>query len=80
MFPCLGSCSHHHGDFSGGTNGKTNKQTKNPPANADRLRDVSSIPGSGRSPEGGHSNPRQYSCLDSILPGTEKSGRLQSMG
>ena len=25
-------------------------------------RDVSSIPGSGRLPEGGHGNPLQYSC------------------
>ena len=27
------------------------------------LRDVSLIPGSGRSPRGGHGNPLQYSCL-----------------
>ena len=33
---------------------------KNPPANAG---DVGSIPGSGRSPEGGSGNPLQYSCL-----------------
>ena len=33
---------------------------KNPPANA---RDVGSIPGSGRSPGEGNSNPLQYSCL-----------------
>ena len=33
---------------------------KNRPANAG---DVGSIPGSGRSPEGGHGNPLQYSCL-----------------
>ena len=32
---------------------------KNPPANAD----VGSIPGSGRSPGEGNSNPLQYSCL-----------------
>ena len=37
---------------------------KNPPANAGDLRDISSIPGSGRSPEGGHGNPLQYSCLE----------------
>ena len=30
---------------------------KNPPANAGDRRDVGSIPGSGRSPERGHSNP-----------------------
>ena len=36
---------------------------KNPPANAGDLRDVGSIPESGRSRGGGHSNPLQYSCL-----------------
>ena len=30
---------------------------KNPPANAGDIRDVGSIPGSGRSPGGGHSIP-----------------------
>ena len=37
---------------------------KNPPANAGDLRDAGSIPGSGRSPGGGHGNPLQYSCLE----------------
>ena len=37
---------------------------KNPPANARAVRDMGSIPGSGRSPGGGHGNPLQYSCLD----------------
>ena len=36
---------------------------KNPPANAGDARDVSWIPGSGRSPGGGNGNPLQYSCL-----------------
>ena len=36
---------------------------KNPPANAG-VRDVSSIPGSGRCPAGGHGNLLQYSCLE----------------
>ena len=35
---------------------------KNPPANAGN-KDVGSIPGSGRSPGGGHGSPLQYSCL-----------------
>ena len=35
------------------------------------------IPGLGRSPEGGHGNPLQYSCLEN--PWTEEPGRLQSM-
>ena len=38
---------------------------KNPPDNAGDIRDAGSIPGSGRSPEGGHGNPLQYSCLES---------------
>ena len=37
---------------------------KNPPANVGDLRDTGSIPGSGRSPGGGHGNPLQYSCLE----------------
>ena len=36
---------------------------KNPPPNAGNLRDAGSIPGSGRSPGGGHGNTLQYSCL-----------------
>ena len=39
---------------------------KNPPANA---RDVGSIPGSGRSPGEGNSNPLQYSCLENPMDG-----------
>ena len=33
-------------------------------ANAEDVRDVGSIPGSGRSPGEGHGNPLQYSCLE----------------
>ena len=40
--------------------------------------DVGSIPGSGRSPGGGNSNPLQYSSLE--IPWTEEPGGLQSMG
>ena len=36
----------------------------NPPANAGNGRDVGSIPGSRRSPGGGHGSPLQYSCLE----------------
>ena len=36
---------------------------KNPPAKAGDIREVSSIPGSGRFPREGHGNPLQYSCL-----------------
>ena len=37
---------------------------KNPIANAGDLRDVDSIPGSGRCPGEGNGNPLQYSCLE----------------
>ena len=37
---------------------------KNLPATAGDIRDMGSIPGSGRCPGGGHDNPLQYSCLE----------------
>ena len=40
---------------------------KNMPANAGDIRDLGSIPGSGKSPGGGHSNPLQYSCLENPM-------------
>ena len=40
--------------------------------------DAGSIPGSGRSSGGGHSNPLQYSSWR--IPWTEELGRLQSIG
>ena len=40
---------------------------KNLPANARGVRDTGLIPGSGRSPGGGHGNPLQYSCLENSL-------------
>ena len=40
---------------------------KNLPANAGGIRDAGSIPGSGRSPGGGHGNPLQYSCLENSM-------------
>ena len=40
---------------------------KNPPDNAEDIRDVGSIPGSGRSPGGEHGNPFQYSCLENPM-------------
>ena len=40
---------------------------ENPPANAGDIRDVGSIPGLGRSPQGGHGNPLQYSCLENLM-------------
>ena len=44
--------------------GASGKET---PANAVDIRDVGSIPGSVRSPEGGHGNPPQYSCLENSM-------------
>ena len=40
---------------------------KNPAANAGDVRDASLIPGSGRSPGGGHDNPLQFSCLENPI-------------
>ena len=44
--------------FPGGTSGKE------PPASAGDMRDIGLIPGSGRSPGGGHGNPLQHSYLE----------------
>ena len=40
---------------------------KNLPANAGDIGDVGSIPGSGRSPGGGHGKPLQCSSLQNLL-------------
>ena len=40
---------------------------KNLPANAGDARDMSSIPGSGRSPGVGNGTPLQYSCLENSM-------------
>ena len=40
---------------------------KNPPANAEAITDVGSIPGLGRSPGGGNGNPLQYSSLENLM-------------
>ena len=42
-------------------------EVKNPPANAGGSRDAVLITGLGRSPEGGHGNPLQYSCLKNSM-------------
>ena len=39
----------------------------NLPANAGDTRDIGLIPGLGRSPGGGHSNPLKYSCLENPM-------------
>ena len=59
------------------------------PANAGATGDLGLIPGCGRSPGVGNGNPLQYSfffliahssILAGIISGTEKPGRLQSIG
>ena len=40
---------------------------KNPPANAGDTRDMGSVTGSGKSPEGGNGNPLQYSCMENPI-------------
>ena len=40
---------------------------KNPPANAGDVRDVGSIPGSGKSPGRRHGNALQHSCLENPM-------------
>ena len=40
---------------------------KSMPANAGDIRDMGSVPGSGRFPGGGHGNPFQYSCLENHM-------------
>ena len=56
--------------FPGGTSGK------DPACQCRRLRDVDSIPGSGRSPEVGHGNPLQDSCLENPSHGLAQPGEL----
>ena len=40
---------------------------KNPPVNAGDIRDMDSVPESGRSPGGGHCSPLQYCCLENPM-------------
>ena len=40
---------------------------KNLPVNARDVRDTGSVPGSRRSPGGGHDNRLQYSCLENSM-------------
>ena len=47
--------------FPGGSTGKEST------VNAGDVRDVDSIPWSGRSPGGGHGNPLQYFCLENLM-------------
>ena len=58
-------------DFPGGTSGKE------PATNAEDVRDMGLIPGSGRSPEGGHDNPLQHSCLEDPMDRLQAGHSLQ---
>ena len=40
---------------------------KSPPASVGDVTDSGSVPGSGRSPGGGHGSPLQYSCLENPM-------------
>ena len=51
---------------------------KDPPASARDGRDAGSVPGSGRSPGGGHGNPLQYFAWR--IPWAEEPGGLWSIG
>ena len=61
--------------FPAGSVVKKKKKKKNLPAKAG---DVGSIPGSGRFPGDGNSNPLSISAWE--IPWTEKPGGLQSIG
>ena len=50
---------------------------KNPHANARDVRDMGSVPGSGRSSEGGYGNLLQYFCLKNLMD--RGPGELQSI-
>ena len=52
---------------------------KNPSANAGDIIDVSSVPRSGRSLGGGHSNPLQYSCLENPINRGARQATLYSV-
>ena len=70
-FACLHAIALIIYGFPGSTSGK------NPPASTEDLRDMSSIPGLGRSSGGRHRNPLQ---LGWRIPWTEEPGGLQYMG
>ena len=55
----------HHRQFLGAS--QVAVVVRSPYANAGDIEVMGSIPGSGRSPGGGHGNPLQYSCLDNPM-------------
>ena len=63
------SSSSINSEFPDGT------MVKNPAADAGDIRDVSSIPGLGRSPGVENGNPFQYSCLENSTDKRSLEGR-----
>ena len=51
---------------------------KNLPANAGEIGEAGSVPGSGRSPGGGHGHLLQHSCLENRMD--REAGGQQSIG
>ena len=49
---------------------------KNLPPFAGDTRDMGSVPGSGKSPGGGHGNPLQYSCLENPMDKKNKRSHV----
>ena len=53
---------------------------KNPPVNKGDVKDVSSIPGLGRSPGRGDGKPLQYSCLENSMDREAWRATIHSVG
>ena len=78
-FPNLGPCgtnihtphithyTHTHQPFTYALAISNDPVVKKLPASAGNMRALGSIPGLGRSPEGGHGNPFHYSCLENPM-------------
>ena len=58
---------YHTALIGSGFKKKKKKTTKKPACNAGEVREMGSIPGSGRSPGEGHGNSLQYSCLENPM-------------
>ena len=52
---------------------------KNPPANAGEIRDMGLIPGSGRSPGGGHGNSLQYFYMENPIDRGDWQARVHGV-
>ena len=53
---------------------------KNPPASAGDIRDLTPVPGSGRSPGEGNGNPLQYSCLGNLMDRGARQAMVHRVG